>query len=82
MPSPDHDYKPVKVYSSFNPQDILLAKLALEREDIRFETTNEIFGGLHPFMDGMATVDILVDQRDVDRALKALEFSGKRNQEG
>ena len=81
MPSSEYDYKPVKIFSSFDPQDILMAKLILDEEGILYETTNETFSGMMPGLDEMATVEILVDQADAKRAHKALEALEKKKHE-
>ena len=73
-------YIPIKVYSTFNQQDLLFAKMALEREGIRYETQNENFSALYPGTSPLATVDVLVDQSDVERAGEILKpiIEGKK----
>ncbi len=73
-------YIPIKVYSTFNQQDLLFAKMALDREGIRYETQNENFSALYPGADGLATVDVLVNQSDVERAGEILKpiIEGKK----
>ena len=66
-------YIPIKVYSTINQQDLLFAKMALEREGIRYETQNENFSALYPGTSALATVDILVNQSDVERAGEILK---------
>ena len=75
-------YIPTKVYSTFNQQDLLFAKMALEREGIRYETQNENFSALYPGTSPLATVDILVDQSDVERAGEILKplIEGKKEE--
>ena len=76
----NHNYNPVKVYSTFVPSDLLLAKMVLEREGIRYETRNENFAALYPGADGLATVDILVEETDVEKAGEILRpfIEGKK----
>ncbi len=73
-------YIPIKVYSTINQQDLLFAKMALEREGIRYETQNENFSALYPGTSPLATVDVLVDQSDVERAGEILKriIEGKK----
>lgn len=75
-------YIPIKVYSTINQQDLFFAKMALEREGIRYETQNENFSALYPGTSPLATVDILVNQSDVERAGEILKsfFEGKKSQ--
>ncbi len=75
-------YIPIKVYSTINQQDLLFAKMALEREGIRYETQNENFSALYPGTSPLATVDILVNQSDVERAGEILKpvIKGKRGE--
>lgn len=67
-----HAWDPVVVFSSFYPADILAAKMELEGADIRYQTANESFGGLYPGCDGMATIDLLVNRPDAQRARRLL----------
>ena len=80
MVKSNHNYNPVKVYSTFVPSDLLLAKMVLEQEGIQYETRNENFAALYPMADGLGTVDILVDKADVERAGKILKpfIKGKK----
>jgi hypothetical protein len=73
-------YIPIKVYSTINQQDLVFAKMALEREGIRYETQNENFSALYPGTSPLATVDVLVDQSDVERAGEILKpiIEGKK----
>ncbi len=48
--------------------------MALEREGIRYETQNENFSALYPGTSPLATVDVLVDQSDVERAGEILKL--------
>jgi len=75
-------YIPIKVYSTFNQQDLLFAKMALDREGIRYETQNENFSALYPGTSPLATVDILVNQSDVERAGEILKpvIEGKKGE--
>lgn len=70
-----------KVYSTFHQTDLLLAKMALDREGIRYETTNENFAALYPGADGMATVVIFVEDTDMERARQTLGPFIKENKE-
>ena len=67
------EYIPIKVYSTINQQDLLFAKMALDREGIRYETQNENFSALYPGTSALATVDILVNQSDMERAAEVLK---------
>lgn len=69
----NHEYKPVRVYSTFDQINLLLAKMALQREEIPYETRNENFAAVYPGADGMATVDIFVDQSDAAKAREILK---------
>jgi len=73
-------YIPIKVYSTINQQDLLFAKMALEREGIRYETQNENFSALYPGTSPLATVDVFVNQSDVERAGEILKpiIEGKK----
>ncbi len=73
-------YIPTKVYSTINQQDLLFAKMALEREGIKYETQNENFSALYPGTSPLATIDVLVNQNDVERAGEILKsvFEGKK----
>lgn len=80
MEQQNSEYKPIKVYSVFNQQDLLLAKMALEREGILYETRNEQFAALYPGANGLATVDLFVNQSDFERAGEILKpfIQGKK----
>jgi len=54
--------------------------MALDREGIRYETQNENFSVLYPGTSALATVDILVNQTDVERAGEILKsvIEGKK----
>lgn len=82
MEQQNSKYIPTKVYSTFNQQDLLFAKMALDREGIPYETQNENFSALYPGADGLATVDILVNQTDVERAGEILKsfIEGKKEE--
>ncbi len=80
MEQQNSKYIPIKVYSTINQQDLLFAQMALEREGIRYETQNENFAALYPGTSPLATVDILVDQSDVEKAGEILKpfIEGKK----
>jgi len=75
-------YIPIKVYSTSNQQDLLFAKMALDREGIRYETQNENFSALYPGANILATVDVLINQSDVERAGEILKpvIQGKKEE--
>jgi len=73
MEQSNHDYNPVKIYSSFRQSGLVLAKMVLEREGIKYEMSNENFGGLYSGSVGIGTVDIYVDEKDAERAKEALK---------
>ncbi|MFH2002065.1 MAG: DUF2007 domain-containing protein [Planctomycetota bacterium] len=75
------DYKPVKVYSSSNSTDILIVKMALEREEIPFELTNENLASWIPGLDGISQIDVLTNERDEARALKVIAAQFKKRGE-
>ena len=54
--------------------------MALEREGIKYETQNENFSALYPGTSPLATIDVLVNQNDVERAGEILKsvFEGKK----
>lgn len=64
---------PVQVLRTFRPAEVMLAKMELEGAGIPFATGNEYFGSLYPSADGMASVEILVERQDLDRARVVLE---------
>ena len=64
----NHEYKPIRVYSTFNQTELLIVKGVLDLEGIPYETKNEIFASLFPGANGLATIDILVDKTDAERA--------------
>ena len=76
MKEDKQNFKPVVVYSNFVQSQLLLAKMALDREGIRYETTNENIAALYPGADGMATIDLVVDESDMERAKEALKSAG------
>ena len=63
----------MRVYRTFRPAEVMLAKMHLEGEGIPFATGNEYFSSLYPSADGMASVEILVDRNDVERARAVLD---------
>ena len=80
MEQQNSKYIPIKVYSTINQQDLVFAKMALEREGISYETQNENFSALYPGTSALATVDVLVNQSDVERAGEILKrlIEGKK----
>lgn len=73
MDSPVQTWDPVVIFSSFHLADIVAAKMELESAGIRFRASNESFSGLYPGCDGMATIDVMVDRSDADRARSLLK---------
>ena len=71
-PPPAKLSDPVRIYKTFRPSEVMMVKMQLEGEGIPFVTGNEYFGSLYPSADGMASVEILVDRSDVERARRAL----------
>ncbi|HEY9164903.1 MAG TPA: DUF2007 domain-containing protein [Candidatus Kryptonia bacterium] len=63
----------VRVYYTFVPANIMLAKMILDREGIEYFTRGETWAGVYPGADGMATVDFLVKDEDVSDAKKVLK---------
>ncbi|MCL5267171.1 MAG: DUF2007 domain-containing protein [Bacteroidetes bacterium] len=70
----------VKVYSSYIQSDIIGAKMTLENEEIGYFTQNENFAALYP-LPGLGSVDFFVDERDAQRARRALTSLIKGSEE-